>query len=317
MRDLLLALIPRRSATYVICLSAILRSVTGHAIIDFSDNHIRFFPFPSRSAGRVISRRSERGSPFPRMIRWRLALAKGKTQEHVVIVGGSSGMGLALAERLLSAGSRVTIVGRSDERLSRAREKLANAPALQTFAADCTREEEVERLFRSVDDPHHIVSTAADVSGVYVLLPEMDISAARRVLDSKVIAPLLLAKHGAPRLPRGGSITFTSGIAAYRPAPKGSVVAAVNGAIESLVYALAVELAPVRVNAISPGWVDTPIWDTVAGDGKTAALEAMAKRLPVGRIGQAEDIAQAIDSVMRNGFISGTVVHVDGGQRLV
>jgi NAD(P)-dependent dehydrogenase (short-subunit alcohol dehydrogenase family) len=115
----------------------------------------------------------------------------------------------------------------------------------------------------------------------------------------------------------GGSITFTSGIAAYRPAAKGSVVAAINGAIESLVYALAVELAPVRVNAISPGWVDTPIWRQVAGAGKATMLEAMAKRLPVGRIGQPDDIAQAIESVMRNGFISGTVVHVDGGQRLV
>jgi NAD(P)-dependent dehydrogenase (short-subunit alcohol dehydrogenase family) len=145
----------------------------------------------------------------------------------------------------------------------------------------------------------------------------MNVLNARRVVDSKVIAPLLLAKHGAPRLQRGGSITFTSGIAAYRPTPKGSVVAAVNGAIESLVYALAVELAPIRVNAVSPGWVDTPIWDTVAGDGKTAALDTMARRLPVGRIGQAEDIAQAIESVMRNGFISGTVINVDGGQRLV
>ncbi len=132
-----------------------------------------------------------------------------------------------------------------------------------------------------------------------------------------MVAPLLLAKHGVPRLLPGGSITFTSGIAAYRPAAKGSVVAAVNGALESLVYALSVELAPIRVNAVSPGWVDTPIWSAVAGEGKDAVLEAMAKRLPVGRIGQADDIAQAIELVMRNGFISGTVVHVDGGQRLV
>jgi NAD(P)-dependent dehydrogenase (short-subunit alcohol dehydrogenase family) len=175
----------------------------------------------------------------------------------------------------------------------------------------------VERLFRSIGDLHHIVSTAADVGGVYVPVLEMNISTARRVVDSKVIAPLLLAKHGAPHLTPGGSITFTSGIAAYRPAPRGSVVAAINGAIESLVYALAVELAPIRVNAVSPGWVDTPIWDSVAGEGKSAALRAMAERLPVGRIGRASDIAQAIESVMRNGFISGTVVHVDGGQRLV
>ncbi|MBN9244050.1 MAG: SDR family oxidoreductase [Mesorhizobium sp.] len=238
-------------------------------------------------------------------------------QQHVLIVGGSSGMGLALARQVLERGNNVTIAGRSTERLDQARGLLGNPAGLRTIAADITLEAEVERLFRSTDDLDHIVSTAADVSGVYVLLPEMDMATARRVIDSKVVAPILLAKHGAPRLKASGSITFTSGIAAYRPAPRGSVVAAVNGAIESLVYALALELAPVRVNAISPGWVDTPIWQQVAGDGKAAVLEGMAKRLPVGRAGKAEDIAQAIEAVMYNGFISGTVVHVDGGQRLV
>lgn len=239
-----------------------------------------------------------------------------ETGEHVLVVGGSSGMGFALAARLLAAGSAVTIVGRSPERLTQARQKLGDVPGLHAIAADATHEDDVERVFQSVGDLHHIVWTAADVSGVYVLLPGMDVAIARRVIDSKVIAPLLLAKHGVARLAPGGSITFTSGIAAYRPAPRGSVVAAINGAIESLVYALAVELAPIRVNAVSPGWVDTPIWDAVAGEGKGAALEGMAKRLPVGRIGQPDDIAKAIEAIIHNGFMSGTVVHVDGGQRL-
>lgn len=226
-------------------------------------------------------------------------------------------MGLAFAERMLASGAVVTIVGRSSERLAEAREKLRNLPGLETVAADATREDEVASLFQSTGMLNHIVWTAADVSGVYVPLIDMDVSCARRVVDSKVIAPLLLAKHGAPRLAAGGSIILTSGIAAYRPAPRGSVVAAINGAIESLVYALAVELAPVRVNAVSPGWVDTPIWDSVAGAAKAEALASMAKRLPVARIGQPSDIAHAIESVMRNGFMTGTVVHVDGGQRLV
>jgi NAD(P)-dependent dehydrogenase (short-subunit alcohol dehydrogenase family) len=137
------------------------------------------------------------------------------------------------------------------------------------------------------------------------------------VLDSKIVGPLLLAKHGAPRLRSGGSITFTSGIAAYRPAARGSVVAAVNGALESLAYALAVELAPIRVNVVSPGWTATPIWDAVAGEGKTEMWSAMAKRLPVGRIGRPDEIAAAIVAVMQNSFVNGTVFHVDGGQRLV
>lgn len=238
-------------------------------------------------------------------------------QEHVLVVGGSSGMGRAVARRLVTAGAAVTIVGRSSERLGLARHHLGNPPRLTTAVADVTQEAEVERLFAAAGDLDHIVWTAADVGGVYVPLGEMDMSAARRVVDSKVIAPILLAKHGAPRLKPGGSITLTSGIAAYRPAPKGSVVAAINGALESLVYALAVELAPLRVNAVSPGWVDTPIWQQVAGDGKTAALEAMARRLLVQRIGDPDDIALAIESVLRNSFMTGTVVHVDGGQRLI
>jgi NAD(P)-dependent dehydrogenase (short-subunit alcohol dehydrogenase family) len=140
------------------------------------------------------------------------------------------------------------------------------------------------RLFGGPLD--HIVTTAADIEGSYKLLPSLEIAAARRVVDSKFIGPLLLAKYGAPILSSTGSITFTSGIAAYRPAARGSVVAAINGALASLAYALAVELGPIRVNVVSPGWVDSPIWKFVAGEAKTAMLDGMAKRLPVGGIGQ-------------------------------
>jgi NAD(P)-dependent dehydrogenase (short-subunit alcohol dehydrogenase family) len=112
-------------------------------------------------------------------------------------------------------------------------------------------------------------------------------------------------------------MTFISGIAAYRPAARGSVVAAVNAALEGLVRALAVELAPIRVNAVSPGWVDTTIWTQVAGDRKAEMLAAMAERLPVGRVGQPEDIADAISFLIGNGFSTGTTLHVEGGHRLV
>lgn len=95
------------------------------------------------------------------------------------------------------------------------------------------------------------------------------------------------------------------------------MIAAANGALEALARALALELAPIRVNVVSPGWVDTPIWETIAGDDKTERLAAMAERLPVGRIGQPTDIAQAFVALMNNGFITGTLLHVDGGHRLI
>ena len=242
---------------------------------------------------------------------------KNIAKSKIVIVGGSSGMGLALTRRCLDSGAEVVIVGRSEEKLKRASEALRNPAGLSAIVADIAREDQVADLFARVGRIDHIVSTAADIEGAYELLPSVDLKAAQRVVDSKFYGPLLLAKHGAPQLSANGSITFTSGIAAYRPAARGSVVAAVNAALEGLVRALAVELAPIRVNAVSPGWVDTPIWSFVAGDRKDETLDAMAKRLPVGRVGQPDDIADAIAFLIGNGFTTGTILHVEGGHRLI
>jgi len=236
--------------------------------------------------------------------------------ERVLIVGGNSGMGLALAECLLAEGAQVTIVGRSRERLNHVSGRLAN-DRLRTIAADITQEDQVADLFQQTGPLDHIVTTAANIEGAYELLPSLELAAAQKVVDSKFMGPLLLSKYGVPVLAKTGSIVFTSGIAAYRPAPRGSVVAAINGALESLAYALAVELGPIRVNVVSPGWVDSPLWKFVAGDAKNAVLQAKAEQLPVGRIGRPEDIAHAIVFLLRNSFVTGIVLHVDGGHRLV
>jgi NAD(P)-dependent dehydrogenase (short-subunit alcohol dehydrogenase family) len=235
----------------------------------------------------------------------------------VVVVGGGSGMGLALAKRCLDAGAKVIIVGRSEDKLKRAGEELQKPAALDAVAVDITQEDQVADLFKRVGRLDHIVSTAADIEGAFELLPSLELKAAQRVVASKFYGPLLLAKYGAPMLSATGSITFTSGIAAYRPSARGSVVAAVNAALEGLVRALAIELAPIRVNAVSPGWVDTPIWTFVASDKKEETLSAMAKRLPVGRIGRPDDIADAIGFLMGNAFTTGTILHVEGGHRLI
>lgn len=241
------------------------------------------------------------------------------TNQHVLVIGGSSGMGLALAGALLETGRRVTIAGRSTARLATATAHLAALPVpsslLAAVAVDVSVEEEVAAL--AGDAYSHVVVTAADAAGAYAPLPDFTLDAARTVLATKVLGPWLVAKHLGTALPPGGSLTFTSGIAAYRPGPGSSMIATANGALESLARSLALELAPARVNVVSPGWVDTPIWDTLAGATKTDRLSAMASRLPAGRVGTPADIARAFLAVLDNGFMTGTVLHVDGGHRLV
>ncbi|WP_238846714.1 SDR family oxidoreductase [Nocardia arthritidis] len=235
---------------------------------------------------------------------------------RVVIFGGSSGMGLALASALVADGAEVTVAARNADRLAAAERTLAGGPGkVRTVVADITREADIERVFAEVGVVDHVVTTAVDVTGVYQPITELDPETARKTLDAKLIGPALLGKHA--RLAPGGSLTFTSGIAAYRPGPGSSIVAAANGALESLAYALSVELAPTRVNVVSPGWIDTPIWDTIAGSAKSERHQQLATRLPVGRIGKPAEIAQAITALMDNPFITGTVLHVDGGHRLV
>jgi NAD(P)-dependent dehydrogenase (short-subunit alcohol dehydrogenase family) len=148
---------------------------------------------------------------------------------------------------------------------------------------------------------------------VYGRTADVATATARAIVDTKLLGAWLVGKHSGGRV--AGSITYTSGINAYRPNGSNTIMAAANGALASLACGLAIELAPVRVNVISPGWVDTPIWNQLGID-KQAAFAELAARLPARRVGTPDDIAQAFSSVMHNGFITGTVLHVDGGHRI-
>lgn len=234
---------------------------------------------------------------------------------RTLVIGGSSGMGLALAERLLHSGHHVTIAARDARGLEAAAAHLGRIGKLHTRQVDLTREDSIATLFGAPSRVDHIVITAADMTRGYGPVTELPADDARSILDTKVLGPWLVAKYAAGRI--GNSLTFTSGIAAYRPAGGGSVVATANAALEGLVRALALELAPLRVNAVSPGWVDTPIWNDVAGATKHDRLTAMAARLPTGRIGRATDIAAAFHAVIDNDFMTGSILHVDGGHRLI
>ncbi|MGW1742506.1 SDR family oxidoreductase [Nocardia sp. NPDC001965] len=242
--------------------------------------------------------------------------AETTAAERVVIIGGSSGMGLALARNLMGAGAEVIIAGRSAARLATASATLAGGPGkVHTRQVDITRETEVEALFTDLGRIDHAVVTAADVRGMYAPIRSFDPAVTRSLVDTKLFGPALVAKYA--DIAPGGSLVLTSGIAAYRPGPGSAMVAAVNGSVASLAYALAIELAPTRVNVISPGWVDTPIWQHIGGGDPVQRQRDMAAKLPVGRIGRPDDIAAAVLTLLHNPFITGTVLHADGGHRLV
>jgi len=243
-----------------------------------------------------------------------------KADGTIVVIGGSSGIGLAVARRSLDDGATVVIAGRSQQRLDAACADLdrTGLPAgrMSAHPVDIGDPAQVTRLFDRVGTLSHLVVTAADLPyGPVVSLSEDSMV---RAVRSKILGPLFAAQQAAPRITKPGSITFTSGIAASRPAPGGALAATVNGALESMVLALALELAPIRVNAVSPGWVDTPVWDRLAApDVKDARLADLAARLPARRLGRPEDIANAVAFLMADSFVTGTVLHAEGAQVLV
>jgi NAD(P)-dependent dehydrogenase (short-subunit alcohol dehydrogenase family) len=238
------------------------------------------------------------------------------SQLRFVVVGGSSGIGLGIARYLLESGANVCIVSRSADRLETAAKDLGHSDRLQTAVADVTDERQVQELFSRIEPFDHLVATAAQG---YSLQPinSLEVEAVRPFIESKLIGALLLAKHAPAHMREGGSITYTGGIAADKPAPGGSVVAAVNASFVGLTNALALELAPIRVNTIAPGWVDTPIWDTIAGPRKQGMLEQMAQRLPARRLTESMDVGHAVLFVATSRVMSGAVLHVDAGQRII
>jgi NAD(P)-dependent dehydrogenase (short-subunit alcohol dehydrogenase family) len=238
------------------------------------------------------------------------------TADTVLIIGGSSGIGLAVARRCLADGASVVIAGRSPMSAATTVTRPGRPSSALAASSRAGDRAEVERLFDQAGPLSHLVVTAADLPyGPAVTLTDDQIM---RAVRSKLTGPLLAAQLAARRITGAGSITFTTGVAAHRPAPGGLLAATVNGALEAMVRALALELAPIRVNAISPGWVDTPVWDQLATpDAKRARLAEMAARLPGKRIARPDDISHAIAFLISDDFITGSVLHAEGGQLLV
>jgi NAD(P)-dependent dehydrogenase (short-subunit alcohol dehydrogenase family) len=225
--------------------------------------------------------------------------------KKVVVVGGSSGIGLATAELAKSEGADVVIASRSAERLKAAADKLG-ATAVPT---DVTNDDSVTNLFRICGAVDHVVVTAAQLrTGPFKTVPMDDV---RATMEGKFWGAWRVARATQFRV--GGSLTFVSGFLSVRPRANSAIVGVANGALESLTRSLALELAPVRVNCVSPGIIDTPIRAAMPEAARRDMLAKAAAALPVGRVGTSEDIAQQILTFMIVGFATGSIVYLDGG----
>ena len=234
--------------------------------------------------------------------------------KRVVIVGGSSGIGLAVAEEAASQGADVVIVSSKAERVQEAIQSIGGN--VRGEAVDVFDEKSVESFFTNIDAFDHLVFTAGDSLQLHELA-DTDLKQARHAFELRYWAALAAVKYGSPHIRKGGSIVLTTGVAGRRPHKGWAVAASVCGTIEALTRALAVELAPIRVNAVSPGVVRTNLWQNMSADEREQLFESVGKRLPVGRVGEAREIAQAYLFLMQEGFSTGQTVVVDGGTVLV
>jgi NAD(P)-dependent dehydrogenase (short-subunit alcohol dehydrogenase family) len=235
-------------------------------------------------------------------------------QQVVVVLGGTSGVGLATARRMSAAGQRVIISGRDHVKLDTALASIGGDCSGEAF--DATQRPALDRFFAATGAIDHLVLAFSGGEGAG-LFRELDLAALRRGFDAKFWPQAEAAQASLAALRSGGSITFLTSISARTANPGTAGLGAINGALEAMIGALARELAPTRVNAVAPGVVDTPWWDRMPADAKRRVFEEQARILPVGRVGQPDEIAHAVQFLIENGFMTGSIIECDGGLRLL
>jgi len=228
--------------------------------------------------------------------------------KKVLVIGGGSGMGLAIAEAAVREGGQVIIAGRSESKLKAACEKIGTD--VRRHPVDFTDAASVKSLFTAVGHVDHLAIPGSAVKTGP--LKELPLADAKSSMDSKFFGPYLAVKEA--HLNPGGSVVLFSGILSRRPDKGAPILAAINSAVEALGKALAVELAPVRVNVISPGMTrDTGAYLGMPDQEREDMFNSVAQSLPVKRVGLPSDIASVAVELMTNGFITGAVFDVDGG----
>jgi NAD(P)-dependent dehydrogenase (short-subunit alcohol dehydrogenase family) len=236
--------------------------------------------------------------------------------KRVVIVGGSSGIGFAVAEAVLAEHGKVIVASSKPANVAAAVQRLsAGATGL---VVDVTDEKSVEAAFGQLSQVDHLVFTAGDWSAARRnSLADMNLEHGSAIFAVRFWGAIASVKHAHKALTPGGSITLTNGMIAHRPARDSALTTAMAGAIEHLTCALAVELAPIRVNAVCPGPIRTEVWNGIPEDRREERFQQMTMRQPLARIGEPKEVAEAYLYLMRAGYTTGQILRVDGGSSVV
>jgi len=233
---------------------------------------------------------------------------------QVMILGGSSGLGLATAKAAASAGASVIIVSGNQQNIDKALKELPAGS--KGYAIDLRNEENIKAFFAQSGEFDHLVYTAGENLRL-IPINDMDINNAKEFFTLRFWSALAAIKYGAPKIRKGGSIGLTSGIASQRPGAGWSLGASICGAMEAFGRAMAVELAPIRVNVVMPGVIKTNLWNSMSEADRNNLYNGVGNSLLVKRVGEAEEIAQTFIFLMKNQFTTGQSFIIDGGTVLV
>jgi NAD(P)-dependent dehydrogenase (short-subunit alcohol dehydrogenase family) len=234
--------------------------------------------------------------------------------KKIILLGASSGLGLATAKAAAAEGAKVTIVSGSRQRLDQALQQLPAGS--EGHAVDLGKEDNIKNFFGAIGQFDHLVYSAAENLTLHTI-SDTDIDEARQFLNLRFWGAFAAVKYGAPHINPGGSISLTSGIASLRPGKGWALAAAICGAMEGFVRALAVELAPIRVNSVMPGVIRTNLWNSMPQADRENLFKTLGDSMLVKRVGEAEDIALAFLYLMKQQFGTGQNLVIDGGSVLV
>jgi NAD(P)-dependent dehydrogenase (short-subunit alcohol dehydrogenase family) len=234
--------------------------------------------------------------------------------QRIVVIGASAGIGEATAAAFAAQGAVVVITGRSKDRLDQAAQRIGHP--VEVAELDATDRGALDAFFATTGTIDHLILTASPGAVGAGPFASLDEAALRQAFDGKFFAHVKAIQAALPRLRPDGSVTIVSAASARAAFPGTAALAAANGALETIVAPLAVELAPLRVNAVSPGVIDTHWWHAMPDDQRRGYFDAVAAVTPVRRIGRAQDVADAIVYLASAGFVTGTVLECTGGSNL-